>query len=100
MHRVIAAALAAGLALSGCRSKDEILRAAEEKAQLEAEKKARAAKGIGEALAQKIAELHTTGKLEFYEKLKASIEPGLVELLQIPGLGPKKIQALKAKLGG
>jgi DNA polymerase (family 10) len=56
-------------------------------------------KGIGEALGQKIAELHTTGKLEFFEKLKASIEPGLVELLQIPGLGPKKIQALKTKLG-
>ena len=56
-------------------------------------------KGIGEALAQKIAELHRTGRLEFFEKLKASIEPGLVELLQIPGLGPKKIQALKKQLG-
>lgn len=56
-------------------------------------------KGIGDALGQKITELHTTGKLEFYEKLKASIERGMVELLQIPGLGPKKIQALKTKLG-
>ncbi len=56
-------------------------------------------KGFGEALVQKITELHTTGKLDFFEKLKASIEPGLVELLQIPGLGPKKIQALKGKLG-
>jgi hypothetical protein len=50
MHRFVVAALAAALALSGCKSKDEILRAAEEKAQLEAEKKARMAKGIGEAL--------------------------------------------------
>lgn len=56
-------------------------------------------KGIGDALAQKIAELHTTGRLEFFEKLKASIEPGLMEMAQIPSLGPKKIQALKAKLG-
>ncbi|HND62042.1 MAG TPA: DNA polymerase/3'-5' exonuclease PolX [Opitutaceae bacterium] len=56
-------------------------------------------KGIGEALAQKITELHTTGKLGFHEKLKASIEPGLVEMLQIPGLGPKKIRALHEKLG-
>ncbi len=56
-------------------------------------------KGIGEALAQKIGELHTTGRLEFFEKLKASIEPGLVELLQIPGLGPKKIRALHDQLG-
>ena len=56
-------------------------------------------KGIGEALAQKITELHTTGKLAFFDKLKASIEPGLEEMLQIPGLGPKKIRALHDKLG-
>ncbi len=56
-------------------------------------------KGIGSALAQKIAELKTTGRLEFHEKLKASIEPGLVEMLQIPGLGPKKIRALHDRLG-
>ena len=56
-------------------------------------------KGIGEALAQKIGELRTTGQLEFHEKLKASLAPGLVELLQIPGLGPKKIQAMHRQLG-
>ncbi|MDO8543300.1 MAG: helix-hairpin-helix domain-containing protein [Opitutaceae bacterium] len=56
-------------------------------------------KGIGEALGKKVVELHTTGRLEFFEKLKASVEPGLVELLQIPGLGPKKIRALRDKLG-
>jgi len=56
-------------------------------------------KGFGEALVQKITELHTTGKLEFHEKLKASIAPGLVEMLSIPGLGPKKTRALHDKLG-
>ncbi len=56
-------------------------------------------KGIGEALAQKISELQATGKLGFYEKLKASIPSGLVDLLQVPGVGPKKIRALQAKLG-
>lgn len=56
-------------------------------------------KGIGEALAEKIAALHRTGKLEFYERLKASVEPGLVEMLEIPGLGPKKIRALHDRLG-
>ena len=58
-----------------------------------------AGSGIGRALAQKIAELATTGKLAFFEELKASIEPGLVEMLQIPGLGPKKIIALHERLG-
>jgi len=55
-------------------------------------------KGIGEALAKKITEMQTTGRLEFFEELKASIEPGLVDLLQIPGLGPKKIKTLHDKL--
>jgi DNA polymerase (family 10) len=56
-------------------------------------------KGIGEALAQKISELHQTGKLEFYEKLKASVPEGLVEILSIPGLGAKKVRVLQDKLG-
>ena len=56
-------------------------------------------KGFGDALVQKITELHTTGRLVFFDKLKASIEPGLAEMLQIPGLGPKKIRALHSKLG-
>lgn len=56
-------------------------------------------KGIGEALAQKITELHTTGRLEFFEKLKASVPPGLVEILAIPGIGPKKVRALQEKIG-
>ncbi|GAB5560409.1 MAG: DNA polymerase/3'-5' exonuclease PolX [Synoicihabitans sp.] len=56
-------------------------------------------KGIGAALAQKIGELYATGKLEFYEKLRASIAPGLVEMLEVPGLGAKKIKAIHEKLG-
>lgn len=56
-------------------------------------------KGIGEALAKKITGLHGTGRLDFYEKLRASIAPGLVEMLEIPGLGAKKIKALHEKLG-
>jgi DNA polymerase (family 10) len=56
-------------------------------------------KGIGEALGQKIGELHRTGKLGYFEKLKAAVEPGLVAMLDIPGLGPKKIRALHDRLG-
>ena len=55
-------------------------------------------KGIGEALQKKITELVITGKLAYYEELKISIPSGLVEMLQIPGLGPKKIIVLNAKL--
>jgi len=55
-------------------------------------------KGIGEALQKKITELVTTGRLGYYEDLKASFPPGLFSLLQIPGLGPKKVKALNDKL--
>jgi DNA polymerase (family 10) len=64
-----------------------------------AEKRLGEIKGIGEALEQKITELVQTGTLKYYEELKASLPVGLVEMLQISGLGPKKIQALNQKLG-
>ena len=56
-------------------------------------------KGIGEALAKKITELHATGRLEFFDQLRASVAPGLIELLEIPGLGAKKIKVLHEQLG-
>ncbi len=56
-------------------------------------------KGIGEGIQKKITELVRTGRLAYYDELKASIPPGLLEMLQIPGLGPKKIKALNDKLG-
>ena len=71
----------------------------DELAALIRDERLKSVKGIGDALAKKIGELHTTGRLEFFDKLKASIEPGLVEMLEVPGLGPKKIRALHDKLG-
>jgi DNA polymerase (family 10) len=47
--------------------------------------------GVGKAIAEKIDELLSTGKLEFYEKLKGEVPPGLVEELEVPDLGPKKV---------
>jgi DNA polymerase (family 10) len=55
-------------------------------------------KGIGEALQQKIEELVTTGKLPYYEDLKASTPAGLLSMLEIPGLGPKKVKVLYDEL--
>ena len=55
--------------------------------------------GIGKALTEKIETLFTTGELEFLNKLKASVPDGLLDLLEVPGLGGKKINALHEKLG-
>jgi len=56
-------------------------------------------KGIGDAIGKKITELVQTGKLKYYEELKASIPPGLAEMLEISGVGPKKVKILHEKLG-
>jgi DNA polymerase (family 10) len=55
--------------------------------------------GVGEALAKKITELVKTNKLEYLERLKKEIPTGLLDLLGIPGLGPKKVSALYKNLG-
>lgn len=64
-----------------------------------AEKRLGEIKGFGEALQDKVTKLVTTGQLPYYEELKASIPPGLVELLSISGLGPKKVKKLNDELG-
>ncbi|MBT7735605.1 MAG: histidinol-phosphatase, partial [Verrucomicrobia bacterium] len=64
-----------------------------------AEERLGSIKGIGKALAEKITELATTGRLAYYDELKASIPDGLIAMLNIPGLGPKKVKTVYSKLG-
>src|SRR6478672_4043287 len=54
--------------------------------------------GVGETIYKKIVELATTGRLEAYETLRRETPPGLVALLRVPGLGPKKIDTLHKTL--
>ena len=56
-------------------------------------------KGFGDALVDKITKLVTSGSLPYYDELKASVAPGLVEMLGIPTLGPKKVKKLHDELG-
>jgi DNA polymerase (family 10) len=46
--------------------------------------------GIGEDLSQKIEEMIQTGKLEYLVKLEKEVPAGLFEIMQVPGMGPKK----------
>ena len=54
--------------------------------------------GIGKDLAEKITILFTRGRLPFYEKLKRSTPKGLLEMMQIHGLGGKRVKAIYEKL--
>ena len=55
--------------------------------------------GIGQAIAEKIDELLTTGRLEFYERLQEQVPAGVVSLLHIPDVGPKTAKLLWEELG-
>jgi len=55
--------------------------------------------GIGKALTEKIITLREKDSLPFYDTLRASIPPGLMEMLEIPGFGPKKIRKVHEALG-
>ena len=66
----------------------------EELEKLVREDKLKDVKGIGAALNDKLKEFVLTGRLPYYEELKASVPEGLLEMLKVPGLGPRKVRAL------
>ncbi len=55
--------------------------------------------GVGQAISDKIAELATTGRMAFYDRLRAEVPPSLVEMLRIPGLGPRTVRLVYETLG-
>ena len=81
---------------SGARALESL---EEELSVLIAEDRLTDVKGIGKALADKIYILHGEGVLPFYEELRASVPDGLINMLEIAGLGAKKIRALYEALG-
>jgi len=56
-------------------------------------------KGVGDAIAGKLEEYMTTGRMTYYEELTREVPVGLLELLEIPNLGPRKIKMLYDTLG-
>ncbi len=55
--------------------------------------------GVGAAISDKIAELATTGRLGFLDRLHGEVPPTLVDLLEIPGVGPRTVRLLWERLG-
>ena len=54
--------------------------------------------GFGKAIVQKILEWKATGTIQYYEELKEALPSGLLDLLRVPGLGPRKIATLYSAL--
>jgi DNA polymerase (family 10) len=55
--------------------------------------------GVGKAIAEKIRELLDTGELRFYERLKAKVPAGVLEMLRVPNIGPRTAGRLYSELG-
>jgi len=64
-----------------------------------AEGKLREIPGVGEALAKKLDELLSTGRMQYYEELQEEVPAGVVSLLAIPEVGPKTAKLLWERLG-
>ena len=65
----------------------------------EDEERLRSIPGFGDAIVGKVQELVRTGRLEFFEKLKAEMPEGILELTQVPGIGPKTAMRAAEDLG-
>ncbi|HSW43360.1 MAG TPA: DNA polymerase/3'-5' exonuclease PolX [Patescibacteria group bacterium] len=55
--------------------------------------------GVGSAISDKIAELAATGRLGFLDRIHGELPATLVELLEVPGVGPKTVRLLWERLG-
>lgn len=55
-------------------------------------------KGVGEAIGNKIIEQLTTGRLSLLDEYLAKTPPGILEMLSIKGIGPKKIAVIWKEL--
>ncbi|HEY3334180.1 MAG TPA: DNA polymerase/3'-5' exonuclease PolX [Candidatus Limnocylindrales bacterium] len=81
------------------RAADAIARAPFDVAATYAGGERRPVPGVGAAIADKITELATTGRMASYDSLRAEIPPTLVDLLRIPGVGPKTVRLVWESLG-
>jgi DNA polymerase (family 10) len=54
--------------------------------------------GAGAALSAKLAELAETGRLEYHERLRAQVPDGLLDMLRVPGIGPRTVKQLHDEL--
>lgn len=55
--------------------------------------------GIGKSISTKVDTLIKTGELTLHQELRKKVPPGLMEVMHLPGLGPKRVRQLHEELG-
>ena len=73
---------------------DRLAGLSEDLGSLVAEGKLENLPGIGPALAEKITEMATTGRIRFLDELRSEFPPRILELMKLPDMGPKKVATL------
>src|ERR687894_2998866 len=89
VHRVVAYRNAARAIRDASRSVEELARAG----------RATELPGVGKTIAEKIDVLLERGSLPQAERLKQKFPAGLIEIMRVPGLGPKRARKLHEELG-
>ena len=54
--------------------------------------------GVGQAISNKVQELVSTGRVAAYDRAAAALPPGVLELLEVPGMGPKTVKTVVEEL--
>jgi len=81
------------------RAQDAVRSLSEDLEKIQREGRLLDIEGIGKGIAEKIGELFATGQMSYYEEARSSIPVGLLDILSVPGLGPKKVRLVWDKLG-
>ena len=71
----------------------------EDLAQVAARNELRTIPGVGDAIEEKIGEFLKTGHIRYYDQLQKQVPPGILDLLRLPGLGPKTARRFWLELG-
>ncbi len=81
------------------KAADSLLAVPEDINTIHAEGRLQEVPGVGKAIAEKIDELLTTGHLGFLDRLQEEVPPTLVDLLEVPDVGPKKVHLFWKEAG-
>jgi DNA polymerase (family 10) len=81
------------------RAADSVRRAGVEVAAAYRAGEAPSLRGVGQTIAERIGELASSGRLGYHEALRAEVPPTLLELLAVPGVGPRTVGEVWRTLG-
>lgn len=81
------------------RAANQIRSSAQDITKMESREELDRIPGVGKGIAEKIDELIKTGHLQYYEELKEQVAPSVLQIMEVPSVGPKKAKLFYDQLG-